>query len=702
MLLKGWRSGIERGWVSLLCVLQLRMIQSAVVHRSPLGARMSRPDPKGVTEVVVATGVRDAGQADFIALQQALAGRYSLRREIGRGGMGIVYLAQEVRLDRPVALKLLPPEMAAQPALRERFLREARTAAKLSHPNIVPIYAVDEVDGFVFFTMMFVEGETLGERVRERGPLPPREAARILREVAWALAYAHGQGVVHRDVKPDNILIEAGSGRALVTDFGIAHVGSEPGVTSVGEILGTAEFMSPEQASGEAVDERSDLYSLGIVGHYMLSGQLPFQGTTVAATLAKHLTQPAPPLSSVAPGVPSDLAHAMDRCLLKDPDERFADGEELAGALSRALEVRQEVPVAIRVFAEQTREPSTAIGGAGLMGVTLLVTGITSATLGGVPSPVTAFLTLAGLGLAATPLLILTQRARRLLRSGHGYDELVRALRSDVERQRKELASEYGAPSWIDRWAMGVLIGSVAVGAAGVRPVIEGTLGAALTVAWGAAVVTGSIAGFTAAVRHELRGRIQGVRWLKFWGSRVGRWLFKLAGVRLGRIESGGAPYRPTEMAIGLAADQLYEALHKDVRNSFKELPAVVRALERDAEKMRARVNELDGVLNKIEDDEALGRSGTAAAAPGVSDKRETLGAEVRAARDAAEERLSEAVAALESIRLELLRLHAGAGSVASMTADLTSARELSEDIGRVFEGGREVEKLLAKPPPSG
>ena len=143
--------------------------------------------------------------------------------------MGVVYLAHEVRLDRPVALKLLPTQLAAQPLLRERFLQEARTAAKLSHPNIVPIHAVDEVDDFVFFAMAFVEGESLGERIGERGPVGPAEAARILREVAWALGYAHAQGVVHRDIKPDNILLEAAGGRALVTDFGIAHVGESQG-----------------------------------------------------------------------------------------------------------------------------------------------------------------------------------------------------------------------------------------------------------------------------------------------------------------------------------------------------------------------------------------------------------------------------------------------------------------------------------------
>jgi len=644
----------------------------------------------------------DTPDLELLALQEALAGRYSLQREIGRGGMGIVYLAQEVRLDRPVALKLLPPAMAAQPTLRERFMREARTAARLSHPNIVPIHAVDEVDDFVFFTMMFVEGETLGERMRECGPLPTSEATRILREVAWALAYAHQHGVVHRDVKPDNILIEAGSGRALVTDFGIAHLGSEPGMTSVGEILGTAEFMSPEQASGEAVDERSDLYSLGVVGHYMLSGQLPFQGTTVATTLAKHLTQPAPPLSSVSPDLPSDLAHAMDRCLLKDPDQRFADGEELAGALSRALEVRRDVPVPIRMFVERNQKSSTPLAtislGAAWLVIFPIVGGILGWGWGWGDFVATVFMTVVTVALAATPPLILAHTARRLLRSGYGYDDLIRELQGDMELRREELASQHGPPTWIDRWARKLTYGGAALflGWVGLIPFVPDRVIELIALA---IVLPGSLTligtGLVGGLRHKMRTAVPGERWFKLWKSRVGRWLFKLAGVRLDRVEPGGVPYRPTEMAIGMAADHLYEGLHKDVRNSFKELPAVVRALERDAEHMRARVQELDGVLNKIENDQALGRSGTAAAAPGVSDKRESLGAEVRAARDAAEGRLSEAVAALETIRLELLRMHAGAGSVASMTADLSSARELSEDIGRVSEAGREVETLL-------
>src|SRR5437868_7844947 len=191
--------------------------------------------------------------------------------------MGVVDLARDVQLDRDVAIKVLPAHLASDAAAGERFLREARMAASLSHPHIVPIHRVGEANGFVFFVMSYVEGETLGERLRARGPLPPADATRVMREVAWALAYAHGRGIVHRDVKPDNILLEASTGRALVTDFGIAHGGADANVVSdPGKIMGTAHFMSPEQGASETIDGRSDIYSLGVVGYLAVSGRLPF------------------------------------------------------------------------------------------------------------------------------------------------------------------------------------------------------------------------------------------------------------------------------------------------------------------------------------------------------------------------------------------------------------------------------------------
>lgn len=269
---------------------------------------------------------------------EAVAGQYELVRELGRGGMGIVFLARELRLDRLVALKVLPPELALQNDLTARFLREATTAAQLSHPNIIPIYRADEAGGYAFFAMAYVDGETLAQQLAARGRLGPAEAVRLLREVAWALAYAHARGVVHRDIKPENVMIERGTGRVQVGDFGIARDERAPGLTQTGEMLGTAHYMSPEQINGDRVDGRSDLYALGVLGFRLLTGRLPFDGVAAPAVIVAHATKPAPPLAAVAPDVPAPLAKVIDRCLQKDPGARFATGEELADALTRALD----------------------------------------------------------------------------------------------------------------------------------------------------------------------------------------------------------------------------------------------------------------------------------------------------------------------------------------------------------------------------
>jgi serine/threonine-protein kinase len=617
--------------------------------------------------------------AEFLALQEALLGRYSIERELGRGGMGVVYLAQDVGLDRPVALKLLPVALAAGPTLRERFLREARTAAKLSHPNIVPIHAVEELGDFVFFVMSFVEGQTLGERVRERGPVDPREATRILREVAWALAYAHAQGVVHRDIKPDNILIEAGSGRAMVTDFGIARAGTAAGLPNVDGIMGTPEYMSPEQAGGEAVDGRSDLYALGVVGYYMVSGMLPFQGPTPQATLAKQLTQAAPPVASVAPEVPGGLAGALDRCLQKDPAARIQDGGELADVLGRVLRDRREVPVAIRVFREQNRESTGALAGMSMLLVMMVTMVYMVVGVGGEPlSDLLPGLVMMGL-LWLFPPALLGLIARRLLKAGYGHDELVRALRHDIDDRRREIASQAGRETALDVWApragwLGILL--FGAGILGLPlpwvpvPLIEALLVAGMPLAL--------LGGGTAAIRGSIRKAVPGSRWLAFWDSFIGKGIFTAAGLGLERGGAAGGAYRPTELAIGMAAERLFEELPKGVKKSLGDIPAVLRQLEGHAERMRARVEDLDRVLADAGSDPVAG--------------------EVRRTRDAAEERLHQVVAALERLRLELLRLHAGSGDVATMTMDLAAARALAEDVGHRAEGQREVNEALGLP----
>jgi serine/threonine protein kinase len=273
-------------------------------------------------------------------LAEALGDAYTIEGEVGRGGMGVVYRARDERLQRRVAIKVLPPEFAFQQDIRERFTREAQTAARLSHPHIVPIHTVGEGQGLVYFVMGYVDGESVAARIRRRGQLPVEEARRIMKETADALGAAHAVSVIHRDIKPDNILLEGTRGRVMVTDFGIAKALSSTSgatLTGVGVAIGTPAFMSPEQAAGERdIDGRSDLYSLGIVTYQMLTGTLPFSAPSVAGILMKQITEPAPDLRRQRSDVPEDLALAVARCLEKDPENRWPT----ADALRRALESR--------------------------------------------------------------------------------------------------------------------------------------------------------------------------------------------------------------------------------------------------------------------------------------------------------------------------------------------------------------------------
>jgi eukaryotic-like serine/threonine-protein kinase len=267
----------------------------------------------------------------------AVASRYAIKRLIGRGGMGMVYLGRDRRLDRLVAIKTLPPHLAADESVRQRFFRETRMAGALSHPNIVPIFGADEVDGHAFFTMGFVDGDSLAAHVRGEGRLEPMQVASILRDVAAALEHAHERGIIHRDIKAENILLERGSRRALVTDFGIARLAEATPLTATGQILGTVYYTSPEQVTGEAVDGRSDLYSLGVVGFLALTGTFPFEAELASAVLVAHVNRPAPTVRSIAPLVPEPLAAIIDRCLAKDPANRYASAGELRLALEKAM-----------------------------------------------------------------------------------------------------------------------------------------------------------------------------------------------------------------------------------------------------------------------------------------------------------------------------------------------------------------------------
>jgi predicted Ser/Thr protein kinase len=273
-------------------------------------------------------------------VERALGAHYDLDCEIGRGGMGVVYRGRDRRLKRTVAIKVLPPELAFRREIRSRFMREAQTAAQLNHANIVDIFSVDETEMFVYFVMAYIRGDNLAKQVHDRGPLDPEEARCILRDVADALAYAHAQGVIHRDIKPDNIVIEADTRRAMVTDFGLARAitDGESRLTASGMAMGTPTYMSPEQAAGDRdLDGRADLYSLGAVAYYMLTGAPPFTAKSGPALLVKHLSERPTPIQLRRPELSVELSRIVMTLLEKTPDARFENAAALVGALDGAI-----------------------------------------------------------------------------------------------------------------------------------------------------------------------------------------------------------------------------------------------------------------------------------------------------------------------------------------------------------------------------
>ena len=267
-------------------------------------------------------------------VRSALAATYRLERELGQGGMATVYLAEDLKHRRQVAITVLRPELAA--ALGpERFLREIDTTANLRHPHILPLYDSGEADGFLYYVMPLVEGESLRARLDRQKQLPIDEALSIAREVADALGYAHQRGIIHRDIKPENILLEGG--HAVVADFGIARAISSAGaekLTATGLSVGTPLYMSPEQAAGDAnLDGRSDLYALGCVLYEMLGGQAPFTGPTAQSITRQHIMTDAPPVTNLRPTVPAEVAGALARSLAKNPADRFNPVAQFADAL---------------------------------------------------------------------------------------------------------------------------------------------------------------------------------------------------------------------------------------------------------------------------------------------------------------------------------------------------------------------------------
>jgi len=616
-----------------------------------------------------------------LQLQAALAGEYSLERELGRGGMGIVYLARDVQLDRHVAIKVLPAELGVRPGARERFIREARTAAGLSHPHIVPIHRVGEAGGFVFFVMSYVPGETLGERLRTRGPLPPADAMRVLREVAWALAYAHGRGIVHRDVKPDNILLEAGTGRALVTDFGIAHAGASDVVTDPGKIIGTAHFMSPEQAASAPVHARSDLYSLGVVGFVAVSGRLPFESRGLPALLARQATAAAPSVSLSAPGLPTALVAAIDRCLEREPAARFASGEELAEALAPAAETRMVLSSPLRGWLATTNPASGVyLAWSGVWTLSLTANVIVSLKLHSVPRHGV----LLQLGLALIPLLptlgFHVNQARRLFRAGFSLRDLRAAIDVGEREQREGLRAIDHSTSRPGHVLRGATYASIVAAVASLFL-------AHPTVNWGptqiALFVLPWVASFTLASAANVSGTpLLPARWRglvgrslrdRLWKSRLGEWFAKRMHAPLISRPIAEGVFRATEVFLGDAAAELFAALPETYRRRLADLPETVAALEARAEAARSEVE----LLASLE-------------TPGIASAPELL-----RRRDHARAQLASAVAALEGIRLDLLRLRAGSTDLAPITTLLDAAKQIGAEIDELADAHGEVHRFL-------
>ena len=317
---------------------------------------------------------------DIERLRAALSGQYDVQSEAGSGGMATVYLARDLKHDRQVAVKVLRSELAATLG-PDRFPREIKIVAQLQHPHILPLYDSGESDGFLYFVMPFIDGESLRAKLDREGQLPVRDAVRILREVVDALSYAHGKGVLHRDIKPENVML---SGKhAIVMDFGVAKALSDAGgenITTMGIAVGTPKYMSPEQATGEPhLDHRSDIYAVGILGCELLTGEPPFSGKTSQAILAAQVMQPPTDIRSIRPAVPQALSDALGKCLEKNPADRWQSADELMPALeavgtsSAGVTPTETPPVDVTPTAAPRMSRRTWLAAVGAVAVMLVV-----------------------------------------------------------------------------------------------------------------------------------------------------------------------------------------------------------------------------------------------------------------------------------------------------------------------------------------
>jgi hypothetical protein len=624
--------------------------------------------------------------AEFQALQAVVSGRYSLEREIGRGGMGIVFLARDVALERPVAIKLLPPHLASDPERRERFVREARTAAQLLHPNIVPIHAVEShADGIVFFVMAYIAGETVAERVRRAGVMQPDDVMRIMQEMAWALGYAHTRGIVHRDIKPDNILIEHGTNRALLADFGIAHVAESQTLSATGTLVGTAQYMSPEQASAEPLDGRSDVYSLGATAYFALVGASPVEAPSLPAMLAKLLMEEPVPVLNARPQTPPALGSIVMRSIAKSRDARFATADHLASALQEITRTSHAVRPEIRNFIREIHSGALflLIGGLSMIGSALL---ILAKVLGPDMWPLVPMIAFFGvIFFAAATVAPIVNLAREGI-AREEIDAAVGEAINDLATGAKPLVS----PKTQIRMfrVMGILY-SLGAAFGGYKYMLFRPMIVpedrdffrywlpipifAFGILFGIALLVGARPG--QPVPPWLVSRKTAKDGPSSWGLRIvrrmlrSRWMARL-------FEKQGSPAvaspsaLPTATLLVNSVADLVGALPLETQRRLGNVVPVATRLEQLVAGIRQRLVLLDSALAQL---------------PAQSGAR----AEFEGARSHAAGRLAECVSALETLRTDCLRLSAGLIAVDGITRELDRAAALGAIIDEELKGLR-------------
>lgn len=591
--------------------------------------------------------------------------------------MGTVWLARDIRLDRLVAIKVLHPQLAADADARARFVTEARLAARLAHPNVVPVFAVDADHDPPLIVMALIDGESVAERLATRGAMPVGQVDRLLREMGWALGYAHAAGVIHRDITPANILLETATGRALLADFGLATVTEH---LDAAPVFGTPGYLAPEVIRGESAGPASDIYALGVVAYTLLAGRPPFVAESTGELLARHLVATPPPLAPLAPGAPRRLVELVESCLAKDPADRPADADALLARLARAPESITIAPPLATWFSRWSRfRPIYAIA-APVLGLQswLLVwgyfgSGRTSFLVAALLSTIASFTAIP----IAAHLLAEAAALRRLRR--HGFDiEDIRAAWPHWTEHLERVRARDGLRPLAGRVIFDLtVVGAVAlfitfaivipflpfwVGEADSSGVAGALMSMASTVYLG--VMTGLGIGFISpGIRIAPAGRIRGAM-RKLWDTRLASTVTWLAGLgQRERLATTGTLHRHTELVLGLAIEEVWRGLPRALQLEIGEdVPEVAGTLRHGAEELRALADRMREVES------------------GLGSEDPELAALV-AERERVETHQRDSVATLERIRLQLLRVASERRGTAALTGHLERARALEHDM---------------------